>query len=193
MFSKYDNIVSSLKISQKETRFEHTLGVACTACSLAMCYKEDFEKAYLAGLLHDCSKTKDADYILMAKEYGMEIPDYAYNSPALLHAPLSALMAKDVYNIDDEEVLKAISSHNFGHPDMSLLEKILYVADYIEPNRNFDPEKLNCYRCLAFEDIDKCLYYILQDTIEFVKNNGYTLVPISYDTYLFYENKNKES
>lgn len=187
----YDNIIRSVKEELKESRFRHTMGVAYTACSLAMCYGEDFEKAYLAGLLHDCSKLKDADYLAMAEKYNLDIPEYAYKSPALLHAPLSAAIAREKYHIQDEEVLNAVSSHNFGRPGMTMLEKIVYIADYIEPNRSFSPEKLDYYRRLAFSDLDKCLVMVLKDTIDFVKENGYPLVPISHETYLFYKKSGK--
>lgn len=186
--NNYDNIISILKETQKPSRFTHTMGVAYTSCSLAMCYGEDIEKAFLSGLLHDCSKTTDADYLAMAAEYDVEIPEYAFKKPGTLHAPLSAEIAKDKFKIEDEAVLMAITSHNFGRPGMSMLEKILYIADYIEPSRNFDLEKLTFYRNLAFKDLDKCLVLILKDTIDFVEKNGYPLVPITLDTYSYYKN-----
>ena len=184
----YNNIILDLKNKLSQHRFEHTMGVAYTACSLAMCYKTDFNKAFLAGLLHDCSKLKDADYLKMAKNYQIPIPEYALSNPSLLHSALSSQIARKEYFITDFDILNAISSHNFGRPDMSLLEKIVFVADYIEPNRDFDPEKLLYYRSLAFTDIDQTITYILEDTISFVNKNGYTLVPLSVETYNFYKN-----
>lgn len=189
---KYDDVVERIKERLKPDRFYHSLGVAYTACSLAMCYKCDYEKAFLAGLLHDCAKLKDADYLHLAEKYNVQIEDYALKNPPTLHSAIGACMVREDFGIDDEEIIMAVSSHNFGRPDMSLLEKILFVADYIEPNRNFDNDKLNFYRSLAFINLDKCVGLILKDTVDFVKSNGYVLVPIGYEAYLYYYDGEKD-
>ena len=130
-------IKEKLKESLSKSRYEHTLGVANTATCLAMRYEYDLEKAYLAGLLHDCAKaTPDKDKLRECRENNIPITRQEELLPHLLHAKLGEFKAKNEYGIDDPEILNAIKFHTTGRVNMSLLEKIIFVADYIEPGRD---------------------------------------------------------
>ena len=136
-----------LKLLQKQMkeelagdRYEHTLGVMYTAEALAMRYDVDMTKAAVAGLLHDCAKCiPNAQKIKMCKKHDIEISELEEKNPSLLHAKLGAYIAKKAYNVEDPEILSAIRWHTTGKPDMSMLDVIIYMADYIEPNRDKAP------------------------------------------------------
>ena len=101
-----------------------------------MCYGADLEKALTAGLLHDCAKGRGVkEQIRYCEKHGILLTEAELAMPALIHAKLGAYLAEKDYGITDPEILDAITYHTTGRPDMSLLEKIIYIADYIEPNR----------------------------------------------------------
>lgn len=157
------------------SRYEHTLGVAYTAASLAMRYGEDMNKAFLAGLLHDCAKHLSGEKLInKCLKYNLPVSDSETNTPELLHAKVGAYYAEYKYGIDDESICHAICYHTTGCENMSLLDEIIYVADFIEPHRDKAPN-LNYFRKLAFEDIHRCTYEILKATIDYVKSKSATL------------------
>ena len=127
-------IQKDLKNKLKPARYEHTLGVSDTAQHLAKIHGYDCAKAALAGLLHDCAKyMADDKKIALCREYGVSISDAEYKNPSLLHAKCGAILAEHEYQIIDFDILHAIRVHTTGVPDMSLLDKIIFIADYIEP------------------------------------------------------------
>ena len=133
-------IQKDLKNKLKPARYEHTLGVSDTARHLAEIHGYDSVKAALAGLLHDCAKyMSDDKKIALCREYGISISDAEYKNPSLLHAKCGAILAEHEYQIIDFNILHAIRVHTTGVPDMSLLDKIIFIADYIEPNRDKAP------------------------------------------------------
>ena len=139
-----------------------------TAASMAMVWGEDLEKARVAGLLHDCAKCiPNKKKITMCEKNKIEITEFERNNPFLIHAKLGAFLAKDKYKVEDPEILSAITWHTTGKEDMTLLEKIIYIADYIEPARNKAPH-LTRLRKLAFTDIDECMYEILKDSMAYL-------------------------
>ena len=155
MDQEIEKISKKLKKELNEDRYRHTQGVMYTSAALAMRYDVDMRKALLAGLLHDCAKCIPGNKkIEMCEKYNLDITDIERKNPSLLHAKLGAYLAKDKYDIDDEEILIAIQSHTTGRPDMNLLEKIIYIADYIEPGRRELPNMAEV-RHLAFENIDE--------------------------------------
>lgn len=160
-----DEIRERVRAQQSEKRYEHTLGVMYTAAALAMRCKEDMNKALLAGLLHDCAKAFAGD---------------------LEHAKLGARMAREEYGVEDTYITDAIFYHTTGRPNMTLLDKIIYIADYIEPNRTQAPN-LAEIRHLAFTDIDECLYRILEDSLAYLKEKNVVIDPITEETYLYYK------
>ncbi len=121
-----------------EKRFRHSLGVCELSCELARRFGADVEKAYIAGLLHDCAKNIDNNRALkMCGEYGIELNEIELKNPALIHAPLGAEIVKREFGINDEEIYLAIKNHTVGRYGMGLLEKIIYIADMAEQTRDF--------------------------------------------------------
>ena len=161
---KIDKMKKRVQEHLDKVRYEHTLGVMYTAGAMAMRYQVDLEKALVAGLLHDCAKCLSSDKkIKLCEKYNITISDSERRNSGLLHAKLGAYLAYSKYDIEDQEIIAAITYHTTGRPEMTLLDKIVYIADYIEPNRNEAPN-LPEVRKLAFVDIDECLYLILKDS-----------------------------
>ena len=189
MEQKLIKIQSKLKKELDNNRYQHTLGVMYTSAALAMRYGEDMNKALTAGLLHDCAKCIPGDEkIKLCKKHKIDISKAEEQNPSLLHAKLGAYMAKEKYHIDDPDVLDAIRSHTTGRPAMSLLEKIVYIADYIEPGRAELPN-MKEVRALAFKDIDECLYRILKDSLVYLQTRDMTIDPTTEKTYEYYKEK----
>ncbi len=165
-----DRIRSYIEERLSEKRYRHSLGVADEAVRLARRYGADEDKAYLAGLCHDCAKEIKPELAreLLEQKYGVSIDSVTRCAGKLMHGPLGAEIAKSEFEITDEEVLDAIRYHTTAKADMSILTKIIYIADYIEPNRDFDGvDKL---RETAYEDIDEAILigldYTLNELIE---------------------------
>lgn len=156
-------------IGQK--RYEHSIGVMDTAIALATFYKVDVEKAKIAGLLHDCAKFKDSQYLLKrVNDFDIMLDEITVQNKELIHGPLGAKIAEFVYEIKDKEILDAIRYHTTGKENMSLLEKIIYIADYIEPNRNFPG--VDWFRQYAYKNLDKCLRLSMDQTIKYLVEKG---------------------
>lgn len=173
-------------------RYEHTLGVAYTACSLAMCNQEDLDKALAAGLLHDCAKCMHNEKkIAVCEKHQIPITEIERKNPYLLHAKAGSYLAQKQFRIHDKDVLNAILYHNTGRPKMSPLEKIIYVADYIEPGRKHAPNLAEIRR-LAFQDLDSALLQILEDVLEYLHDSDAVIDPMTQKTYDYYvKNKRK--
>ena len=170
-------------------RYEHTEGVMYTAAALAMKYGEDVEKALVAGLLHDCAKCiPDSKKIKICRKHHIEVTELEVSNPFLLHAKLGAFLAKEKYDVQDQEILDAIACHTTGKPAMTLLDKIIYISDYIEPMRSKAPN-LSDVRRLAFEDIDVTLFKILSDTLEYLRSSSKTMDCMTLKTYEYYKKK----
>lgn len=180
---------NKVKKVQDEKRFEHTLGVEFTAAALAMKYGEDIKAARVAGVLHDCAKCYTEEKLLSAcKKNHLEISDVEKRNPFLLHGKVGAIFAREKYEIDDPDILNAISYHTTGREDMSLLEKIIFIADYIEPGRK-QASNLQEIRELAFQNIDDCMIRILGDTLEYLKKSGKEIDDMTRVTYEYYVKK----
>ena len=154
----------------KHKRIPHVLGTEQEAIRLAERYGGDVEKARVAALLHDCTKKLDMpDQLALCRQYGIQLDELEQKALKLLHAKTGAAIARDVYGVDDE-IYRAIWWHTTGHPGMTLLEKIIYLADYIEPSRDFPgvDELRNC----VYEDLDKGLLMGLQMTIDEMTEMG---------------------
>ena len=181
-----------MKEELSEDRYEHTLGVMYTAESLAMRYGVDMTKAAVAGLLHDCAKCiPNAQKIKMCKKHDIEITEMEERNPSLLHAKLGALLAQKAYGVDDPEILSAIKWHTTGKPDMSMLEIIIYMADYIEPNRDKAPN-LKQIRKLSFVNIEEALYQVLESTLSYLSDRPGAIDPMTKISYDFYKWKLKK-
>lgn len=182
-----DLIKADLKEKLPKKRYEHTLGVAYTAAALAMCYGEDILKAELAGILHDVAKAKksselkddmkgyidpytDGDYVALIAD----------KAPQILHAIYAPYLAKKDYRIEDKDILSAIRWHTTGKKNMTMLEKIVFVADYIEPNRKKLPD-LDRIRTLSFHDISEAVKVIAKSTIEYLGSQGMYIDKFTYE------------
>ncbi len=184
-YNKID-LIKTLEQELNYKRFVHTLAVAGTAASLAMCYSADIEKAELAGLLHDCAKCIDVRKMQkMCEKAGFPVSPFEAGSGSLLHSKAGSVLAQEKYGCTDEDILNAIRYHTTGRPGMSLLEKIIFVADYIEPGR-FTAQNLPEIRRMAFEDIDETLVKILYDTLVYLNSTGNTVDPMTQMTYDYY-------
>lgn len=190
MQSKSSNIKKIRKAMEKTLdakRFEHTLGVAYTAGALAMRYDADILKAQTAGMLHDCAKCMSNEKRLsLCEKHNISINSIERNNPFLLHAKVGSLIAMQKFNIHDTDTINAILNHTTGRPGMSLLEKVVYVADYIEPGRKQAPN-LSEIRKLAFIDLDKAMFKILEDTLVYLNTIDGDIDPMTQKTYDFYK------
>ena len=179
-------IRKKMEKSLDSKRFEHTLGVAYTASALAMCHQADIEKAQIAGLLHDCAKCmsneKKTD---ICEKHQIPVTDIEKHNPFLLHAKVGRYLAQKQFHIHDEDILNAIMNQTTGRPEMSRLEKIIYIADYIEPGRRQAPG-LSKVRRLAFQDLDRALLKILKDTLDYLQSIDSPIDPMTQKTYDFY-------
>lgn len=164
------------KVSKRlpKKRFNHTLGVQTTSFSLAILYGEDYNKAIYAGLFHDLAKYMSNSKLLKeCEKYKLPISKTEKKNPHLLHGKLGAYYAKTEFNIDNNDILNAIAYHTTGRPNMSLLEKIIFVADYIEPSRDEkNNPSLAKIRELAFTDIDKAVFEILKATLNYLDSDN---------------------
>lgn len=182
-------MAEKLKEKLPSKRFEHSIGVEYTAGTMAFIHGINPEKAMIAGLLHDCAKYLPSEKkIEKCKKYNLSISVCEYQNPELLHAKLSAVYAKEKYSITDEEILSAITYHTTGRPKMSALEKIIYIADYIEPNRDILPD-MDIIRKEAYEDLDKCLLHILYNSIYYLGKKSSAIDPITQESYNYYRNE----
>lgn len=181
-----------IALEKDPMRFKHSIGVADTAACLAMRYNSDMEKAYITGLLHDCAKCVDDDLkIKECREANLSVSQTELESPYLLHSKLGALYARTKYGIDNPEICSAIEFHTTGKPNMSLLEKIVFIADYIEPYRN-KAWDVDIIRGLAFEDINEAVYFCLKDTLEYLESKNKTIDEMTSKAYAFYASNRVE-
>ena len=154
----------------KHKRIPHVLGTEQEAIRLAERYGADVEKARVAALLHDCTKRLDMEeQLALCRQYGIRLDALEQQALKLLHAKTGAAIARDVFGVDDE-IYRAIWWHTTGHAGMTLLEKIMYLADYIEPSRDFPGvDKL---RAVCYKDLDEGLLMGLEMTIEEMTSMG---------------------
>ena len=169
----------------KPSRVAHILGCRDTAADLARRWGANETDAARAGLLHDITKALDGPLQLtLCREYGMLLDAFHEKNPKTLHAITGSMVAQRIFG-ENREVVAAIHSHTTGKAGMNTLEKILYVADYMEPNRDFPGvEKL---RALAYEDLDKALKLGLEMTLALLKQQGREISPESAEALAFLE------
>lgn len=179
-------IRKSMEKALDPRRYEHTLGVEYTAAALAMRYGADIKKARLAGLLHDCAKClSDEKRLKICRKHNISVNEVELRNPYLLHAKVGSFLAMDEYGVKDTDVINAILNHTTGRPGMSMLEKIIFIADYIEPGRKNAPN-LEEIRKLAFIDIDRTLLRVLEDTLSYLSEGEGETDPMTKKTYDFY-------
>ena len=154
----------------KHARIPHVLGTEQEAVRLALRYGADVDRARTAALLHDCTKRLEMDeQLALCAKYGIKLDELEQQALKLLHAKTGAAVARDRFGVDDE-IYSAIFWHTTGHADMTLLEKVIYLADYIEPTRSFPG--VDTLRAACYEDLDKGLLMGLEMTVEEMKERG---------------------
>ncbi|MED3648157.1 bis(5'-nucleosyl)-tetraphosphatase (symmetrical) YqeK [Halalkalibacterium halodurans] len=164
-----------------EHRYQHTIGVMETAIDLAKLYGADQQKAELAAIFHDYAKFRDKNEMRTLIREKLSQQDILFYGDELLHAACGAYYVREEVGIEDEDVLQAIRFHTTGRPNMSLLEKIIFLADYIEPNRQFPGvEKV---RTQAKTDLNGAIISSLVNTITFLLKKNQPIYPDTLATY----------
>ena len=163
-----DVLLPRLKKSLSPKRYLHTMGAMAEAIELAGRYGYDGAKARLAALLHDCGKVDHEAQLTLAGKYGLDADCII---PALLHEKLSAIMAKAEYGVTDRDIINAIDCHTTGRVGMTLLDKLLFVADKTERLTRSDG-LMGEARALAYEDIDRAVLKLMDMSIEYVLQTG---------------------
>lgn len=162
-----NEIKEYLKENLKPSRYEHTLGVAETAKKLAALNGVDEVKAEIAGLAHDVAKNfSKEDMLKVIKENNIKLSLVEENNINLWHSIIAPIIAKSKLDIHDEEILDSLRWHTTGKEDMSVLEKIIYIADMIEPSRDFPG--VEEIRKITFENLDKGVYTGLTHSIKYL-------------------------
>ncbi|MPN21895.1 hypothetical protein SDC9_169277 [bioreactor metagenome] len=166
-----------LKEMLPERRLEHSLNVSKCAVKLSEIYKCDREKAEIAGLVHDCAKYFIDEQIEdFVEKFNIELDPLEENNIALSHSVIGSYVAMDVFNINDKEIINAIKYHTTGKENMSLLEKIIYMADLIEEGRNFP--RVEELRELTYSGkLDEALILSFNNTIKFIIDNNQLIHP----------------
>ena len=182
------DLKKDLKREMDDSRYEHTLGVMYTSAALAMRYEYDMERAMLAGLMHDCAKCMDHEKKLkICADNKIPVTEIERRNPFLLHAKVGSYLAKKEYDIHNQDILNAITYHTTGRPEMTMLEKIIFISDYIEPGRTH-AANLSEVRKLAFSDIDQALLKILGDSLAYLHTTGKEIDDMTQKTFDYYAN-----
>ncbi len=164
-----DSIYNYIEKNFSEKRKVHTEGVRATAMALAEKYGADPHKAEIAALFHDMYRGVPVEVLnYYVKHLGL--PKRYMDNPNLAHGKIAAIIMERDYGISDSDILNAVSFHTTGRPAMSLLEKIIYIADAIEPNRSYPG--VEEVREAAFKDLDEACLLSLNRTIEYVREQG---------------------
>lgn len=169
-----EDIKNHIRETLTEERYRHSLNVADEAARLARFYGYDEEKAYLAGLLHDIGKVKDKSLLLkMGFDFDIILKENSQRMGVVEHCILGRAIAHRKFKIFDKEILDSIRYHTTGRANMGLLEKIVFIADYIEIGRDF--EGVETARELAYSDLDRAMVFSLENTMIHVVKRGLML------------------
>lgn len=166
-----DQVLTWLADNVPASRLQHILGVEQMSAELARHYHLDVEKAACAGLMHDLAKYFKPNVLLeMARNEGIEIDPVCEATPHLLHADVSAVVAKNQFRVQDEAVLQAIAHHTLGFPGMSPLSCVVFLADSLEPSRGDTPE-LERLRQVSKQDLYKAIWLTCDYSLKFLLNS----------------------
>ena len=179
-------ILRSLRRRLDRDRYSHSISVAYTAASIAMAHGENIDKAFMAGLLHDYAKNMPYEEQLeFCRKHRIHLTDYEIANPAVIHGKVGALMVMQKFDIKDEEIIGALYNHVLGRLNMTMIEKIVFVADYIEPDRKELPNIAEV-RKLAFSNINMAVALIYKNTINYVESKGLKINEEAIEAYKFY-------
>ena len=173
----------------KKKRLNHTMLACCEAVKLAERYGADTKKARIAALLHDCIKLPNKELLEYCEENHIDISEEERNNPYLIHSRLGAVLAMEEYGVTDPEVLSAIRNHTLGRVGMSLMDKIIYVADKIEPTREF--EGIDEIRETAYEDINRAMLLVMQHSADYTRASGRAVNPSTSSVMEYLRNEIK--
>jgi len=177
-----DHLAVSVKETLSEKRYNHTMGVVSQSVRLAERYQVSVESAQIASLLHDIAKEQTDQQLREQLESFKEV-EYLIFSPSVWHAPVGATIAKQKYGIKDQAILNAIKYHSTGRKEMTKLEKIVFLADYIEPSRT--QPNVDLIRALATKNLERAVAKTLADTVTYLKTKKE--VAIHPDTLAAYD------
>ncbi|MEK4521657.1 MULTISPECIES: bis(5'-nucleosyl)-tetraphosphatase (symmetrical) YqeK [unclassified Psychrobacillus] len=178
---KFESMLLQMKDRMPERRFIHTRGVAETATQLAAKYGEDIEKAEIAGILHDSVKYAEKSWlkeIIISEQMDPMLLNFHHE---LWHAPVGSYVARQEFNIEDADILNAIQYHTTGRAGMSNLEKIVYIADMIEPSRSFPGVEV--LREIANQDLEEGMLSCVQHSMTFLIKKRQPVFPDSFHCY----------
>lgn len=189
MVNKTEKIKKKLENLLEPKLYQHSIGTADEARSLASHWRLDGSKAYLAGLLHDNAKRRfPEEFLPLALVNGLEVDAWVMNHPKILHGPLAAALLQEEWAINDKEIKEAISCHTLAKAEMSDLAKVVYLADKIEPNRK-DFEGLARLRELAYTNLNAAMIAALELSIDYVASRGEDVHPSTEEIKEVYRNK----
>jgi len=177
----------------KQQRMDHVLGVRDTALRLGKLHHCDLDKLELAALLHDITKYDSHEQNVKRIRSYYENADSIireYN-PNILHAFSAVAVAHDAYGVTDPDILGAIEKHTIGAPNMSMMEAVLFVSDYIEPNRTY-PSCIHV-RSIAFENLHLAIYTAMDDSIRYFESTEGQVPQTAYKARAYYKNQLEES
>ncbi len=200
----FEKLEEKLQTQIHHKRYVHTKGVEYTAVSMAMKYGyesglrgESFQnflnRVRIAGLLHDNAKClSDEQFISECDRLQIPISEFERNHAYLLHGKVGAAYLSERFGIQDDEIANAITYHTTGRPNMSLMEKIIFIADYIEPGRTKQLD-LDLIRYLAMTDLDTCIFKISEDTLNYLSHSSYEIDEMTVKTRDYYKTLAKEA
>ena len=184
-----DYIKTWLKKNLSDERYSHSIGTAETSLKLAQKYGLDCDKAYLAGLVHDCAKNMDNNKLLdlIKNEIQTGFDDSELKNPKVYHAIAAPYIAKKEFEIDDSEILNSIRRHTIGSIDMTLFDKIIFLADKIEPNTRDSEYIKPFYEILEDNNgesgLNIALYRCYCLTIKSLVERKLYICPVTIDVY----------
>lgn len=179
------DILAYLKSHLKESRVRHVLGVAKAAKDMAERYGADVEKAELAALYHDILKDREMEWLLTYMRDHGEEPGEGLLAWKTLHAPAGAIFARETGGERDEDILLAVRYHTTGRTDMRLLEKIIFVADYIEEGRSFPG--VEHLRALAEKDLNQAVLACLESSLDHLRTHNEHVLSHSLEAWAYYK------
>ena len=179
---KAAEIEKYLKSKLTPARYTHVLSVRELALDLAERYGADLRKVNLAVLLHDCAKwMRTSEQYEAAANHEIQLDEIEHHNPSLVHAPVGAMLAVSHFDVDNPEILNAIRIHTTGSGEMTLIDKILYVADFAEPKRNH--AEAHVVRELAYQDLNKAVFEVSRYKIEHLLAKGVLIHPHTINAY----------
>lgn len=185
------SIENKLQQMLKPNRYLHTLGVAYLSASLAMCHGVSHRDALVAGLLHDCAKNYSEEEMLkQCMALGLPLSEHEKRIPELIHAAYGAYLAQKEYHINQEDILLAVRNHTLGRPNMTPIEQIVYLADYLEPERTQPTSPtLDEIRKVAFRCLDEATLLVSENSIRYFEGTGKDADPMTKKVYEYYKKK----